>query len=163
MYDDMEPPFPMDEEDIHGDEEAEAEEYEVIPPKHTHAPDTLIGEQQREIALLEQEVDQSNLINEDLMMIDLQSGAEHIKESEAELDKIASPEEILKIDELKNTHGIAIAFDYLYATHLRSGMYARNATASIRQIRHTMGSIQKKMKYGKFIKTQEGEEHMGVE
>ena len=153
------PPLAQEDEGM----EEDAGEYPVTPPKHTHAPDTVIGALQRDIDILEQEVDQANTINIDLLMVDLQYGSEHIKYSEAELEKIASPEEILKIHELKRTQGIAIAYDYLFTKFMQGGTHARNATSGIERIRHTMGSIQKKMQYGTFINTQEGEERMGVE
>ena len=156
------PPLSQDEEGMEEEQEDEAEEYEVIPPKFTHAPNTDIGGIQREIDILAQELDQASTINIDLLMVDLQYGSEHIKYSEAELEKIASPEEILKIHELKRTQGIAIAFDYLFTKFMQGGTHARNATSGIERIRHTMGSIQKKMQYGKFIQTPEGEDHMGV-
>lgn len=157
------PPLSQDDEGMEEEEDDEAGEYPVIPPKFTHAPDTDIGALQREIGTLEQEVDQANTINIDLMMVDLQQGSEHIKYSEAELEQIATPEEILKIHEILRTQGIAIAYDYLFATFMSGGTHARNATAGISRIRHTMGSIQKKMQYGKFINTTEGNERMGVE
>lgn len=129
----------------------EDEEFKTTQPTNQHKmTERLVGMRKENDQLIEQ-IEQSSVVNTDLIMNSLFHLSDRLKTAESALEKIATYEQMDEIRKREDTQGIAIAYSVLKGFFEDARLPVRNAQSDLRDVRKTMDVVQDFIKYWEYI------------